>query len=96
MDTFNRVIKELAQMTDVNKMDAIESKRRICICQRCLQYSHRARESDELLYCLLGQSLFMVIKENGCLCSECQVPQQIGLKYMFFCKKGSEQEQREK
>jgi hypothetical protein len=94
MDKFEQAMRQMAQMTDEDRMKMIEDKRKVCICGGCPTYNNCARKVNELLYCALGKSPACIREENDCICSGCPLTEQMGLKHQFFCTRGSEKEQR--
>ncbi len=67
-----------------------------CICKGCPSYRDCAGVGGEteLGFCLseTGKS-GCIREENGCICDKCSVMERLGLKNLFFCTRGSEEEQ---
>lgn len=95
MDKFERMMQQMAKMTEEERMQMIESKKDLCICGDCPAYNDCARENRELLYCALGNSPKCIAEETSCICLGCPITDQMGLTHEFFCTRGSEREQRE-
>ncbi|MFB0522976.1 MAG: DUF2769 domain-containing protein [Candidatus Bathyarchaeia archaeon] len=94
MDKFGQIMQQMAGLTDEERMQMVESKKELCICGDCPSYNDCASESRELLHCALGKSSYCIVEETGCICPSCPVTGQMGLKYEYFCTRGSEREQR--
>jgi hypothetical protein len=100
MDKFEKKMEELSQMSkrmsedEVNK--AIEEEKKICLCPGCPTYNDCMGGKNQALFCALGKSEGCEINKIQCLCPTCPVTDEYGLKFIFFCNNGSEQEQREK
>ena len=94
MDKFEQIMQQMAEITEEDRMKMIESRKMLCICGGCPTYTDCARENKELLFCALGKSPTCITDEVGCICPECPLTEQMGLKHQFFCTRGSEKEQR--
>jgi len=88
---------DFVELTDkLSKMNSSDRKKFIadlsseCICHECPTYTNCARESKELLFCLLGKTRCPV-DERICLCSqECSIYKKYDLKLSFYCSRGKE------
>jgi len=94
MDKFEQAMQQMAQMTQEDMIKMVESKKKLCICDGCPTYNDCARENKELLYCALGKSQMCVTEESDCICPDCPLTEQMGLRNQFFCTRDSEKEQR--
>ena len=96
MDKFEEKMNELNQMSEENKTSSLNQMKTDCICPICPTYSECAKKSDELLFCVTGKSESCITKERGCMCPTCPFAQEygIGIKYNFYCTRGTELEQR--
>lgn len=95
MDKFEKALQMMAKMSKRQRMEAVEAKKKLCVCGGCPSYNDCAREKKELLYCTLGDSVECITEEAGCICPSCPVTDQMGLNHDYFCTRGSEKEQRE-
>ncbi len=94
MDKFEQAMEMMAKMSEGEMMKMIADKKKLCICEGCPSYNDCAKEKKELLYCALGKSPDCIIEEVACICPDCPVTEQMGLKHEYFCTRGSEREQR--
>jgi hypothetical protein len=67
-----------------------EQAKEMCICGNCPSYV----DCGELAFCIesVGKSK-CINKEKGCICGGCPVHKILGLKHMFYCTRGSENQQ---
>lgn len=94
MDTFEKKISELDNLTEREKVQSIEAMKSQCICRDCPTYDECAKSNNELLYCFLGNSEKCISEEKKCICPKCPIMKQMELKNMFFCTRHSEEDQR--
>ena len=94
MDKFEQIMQQMAELTSEERMQMVETKKELCICGDCPSYNDCASGNKELLYCALGGSPSCLTEEIGCICPDCPITEQMGLKYEFFCTRGAEKEQR--
>ncbi len=94
MDKFEEMMEKMSEMTEKERMKAIEESKALCICPDCPTYNECAQAKNELFYCGLGKSPTCIIKEQGCICPACPVTEKMGLTNQFFCTRGTEKEQR--
>lgn len=95
MDKFEQMMQKIEQMSSEESKEALDEKRKQCICPQCPTYNECAGNNDELLYCAQGKSHECITEEKECICPTCPVTSDMGLTKMFFCTKGTEKEQRE-
>jgi hypothetical protein len=93
MDKFEQM---MSQMTEKERMKAMEANKALCICPSCPTYNECAQKKGELFYCAMGKSPTCITKELGCICPACPITEKLGLTHEYFCIKGTEKEQREK
>ena len=75
------------------KMD--DAKKGECICPKCPTYTNCAKDAKEADFLFEREKSFMCItNEKGCICPDCPVTKEYGLKNKFFCMKGAEKAQR--
>ncbi len=62
-----------------------------CICRQCPSF---VECGERAAYCfpLIGKSA-CIHEEKGCICLECSVYPKVGLKHVFYCTRGSRDEQ---
>ena len=94
LDKFEKAMQMMANMSDEEKMKAVEMNKSLCICGGCPSYNDCAKEKGEALYCSLGASPTCITNASVCICAGCPVTPKMGLKNQYFCTKGSEKEQR--
>lgn len=68
----------------------------VCICKSCPTYKKLGEEDDYISYCnpLRGKSK-KIKKEAGCTCASCPVWKEMNFTKLFFCTRGTEQQQKE-
>ena len=71
--------------------DKLTMVREMCICKGCPSY---VAEESEVGFChpLIGKSA-KITEENGCVCPNCPVYAQMGMKNGYYCTRMSELEQ---
>ncbi len=94
MDKFEEMMRMMSQMTEEERMKAIEANKTLCICPDCPTYNECAQEKGELFYCALGKSPTCITEGLGCICPACPITEKMGLTHDYFCTKGTEREQR--
>ncbi len=94
MDKFEQVMQTMSQMTEEERMKAIEDNKTLCICPDCPTYNECAQEKGEIFYCSMGKSPTCITKGLGCICPACPITEKMGLTHDYFCTKGTEREQR--
>ena len=94
MDAFGRWLDNSWQKNAKDRKAILAIKRNTCTCPKCPSYNRCADESRELVYCITGKSPICISEDRGCICSNCFVSPELGLKYHDFCFRGSEAAQR--
>ncbi len=74
----------------MSQMDEYRSK---CHCPPCPTYAQCAREKGELTFCITKKSS-CISEQKVCFCPDCPVHEELGLKYMFYCLRGNEGDQK--
>jgi len=94
MDKFDEFLKKMKSMTPAEMAAAMTHARGMCICGTCPTYNKCAKDAKELLYCAIGGSFTCISKEKNCICPDCPVVPELGLRSTFFCTRGAEKAQR--
>jgi hypothetical protein len=64
----------------------------ICLCGMCPSY---VECKEEIAFCLAATGKSVCIKvEDGCLCPGCPVTEKEGFQHVYYCTRGSENDQR--
>ncbi len=86
----------MSELTGLPKADRdarIAELTRLCTCADCPTY--RGTGETKLLFCMLGKA--GVIKtEKECFCAPCPVTDALGLRWNFYCTRGSGLQQQRK
>lgn len=64
-----------------------------CICEPCPSYNECMRAVEGRLFCIAGRAENCTFDPRSCLCPECPVKKDLGLKKAYYCIRGTEQEQ---
>lgn len=59
-----------------------------CICESCPSYINCG---EKIAFCFNGKSKCIKV-QKGCICGSCPVKKKFGLKYGYYCMKGTEKE----
>ncbi len=94
MDTFEELQKKWAGLPVAKQMELDDAKKGVCMCPKCPTYTGCAKNAQELLFCMKGKSFMCITHDKGCLCPDCPVTKEYGLKNKSFCMKGAEKAQR--
>jgi hypothetical protein len=74
----------------------LADSRNKCQCPDCPTYNKCAKWDGEAIYCLVGKSKECVVNEVDCVCSDCPLAKELGLRMThFYCTLGPEKERRE-
>ncbi len=96
MDKFQEKMEEITKEglseSEINKR-FLDEMGDLCICPDCPMYNQCAQEKYEGLYCVLGKSECN-LEEDDCICSECEVAEDLTFQYDLFCTKGTEKDLR--
>jgi hypothetical protein len=90
MVTFEDVMKKMADMSKEQVMAAIADNKRMCICGTCPTYADSGE--TELVFCATKKSAKISV-EKGCTCPGCPVTEKMGLRWDYYCTKGTGREQ---
>ena len=90
MDKFESAMENMAKISPQEGMKALQALMGKCICGECPTYTAAARASGEGFFCGTGKSFRHITTEVNCMCAKCPVKGELGLRYGFFCMKGSE------
>jgi hypothetical protein len=94
MDTFQQHMEAMKKMPAKERESAVADLKSRCTCPGCPSFNDCAKNAKELLFCATGKSFMCITEERGCICPTCPVANDLGLKYQFFCTRGSEKAQR--
>jgi hypothetical protein len=94
MDTFEKMMKAMNDMPQDEVQKTVKELKAMCVCPQCPNYNDCAKKAGEALFCATGRSFMCISDEKGCSCPGCPVTAKLGLKYSFFCTRGSEKAQR--
>ena len=73
--------------------ETMEDFRSRCQCPPCPTYAQCAKEKGELAFCLSKKSS-CIEEMKVCFCPGCPVHKQLDLRYMYYCIRGNEGDQR--
>ncbi len=91
-DYFELLLTTL-NLTPEEREMVIERRKTRCICDICPTYRLCAgEEGEERAFCTVGLSA-CIDTEDECLCSTCPLSREMGLRYSFYCTRGSENQQ---
>ena len=80
-------------MTEEQKMQFVKEN---CICKNCPSWTPACDENGEWGgYCAIGKTE-CITKEQGCICPDCPVTKKMGLKWGYYCTRGSAQDMMKK
>jgi hypothetical protein len=94
MTKFKEKMEAMQKMSDEERAAAVEHLKSMCICATCPSYNECAKNANESLFCATGKSFMCINFEEGCLCPQCPVTEEMGLRNTLFCTRGSEKAQR--
>lgn len=94
MDVFDTKMKEFRKLPKAEQDKITEQKKAICPCPSCPTYTRCSINQEEKLFCMLGKSFMCISFQEGCICPECQVSKDMGLRNKYFCIHGDEKGQR--
>ncbi len=92
MVSFEESMDMMAAMSKEDMMAAMDANKKICatFCGNCPSYSGTGE--TELLFCSTGKT-GKITEEKGCLCGGCPVTPKMGLRWSYYCTRGSGREQ---
>ena len=94
MDKFEGIASQMMQISEEERIKMNEEKKPMCTCPTCPSYNVCSTEGNELLFCALGGSKNCITVEKECICPDCPITDQMGLKFNYFCTRDSEKNQR--
>jgi hypothetical protein len=94
MDTFEQMVRNWMGMTPEQQKTGMMMTREKCRCPGCPSYTLCAGVSSERVFCATGRSFVCIGEDNGCICPDCPVTPEYGMKNMKYCLRGSEPAQR--
>ncbi len=94
MVRFEDAMKMMATMSQDEMKAKIAESAKICadFCGKCPSYTGTGEK--DLVFCAKGKSK-KIKAEKGCLCPGCPVTDAMGLRWDYYCTKGSGREQLE-
>jgi hypothetical protein len=95
MDKFEEMMQKMQKMSDAEKKTMLDGVKPKCVCMKCPTYNDCMKGKHEVLFCATGKTGCSPTKK-ACICPTCPVTPMMGLKNMYYCISGSEQEQRKK
>ena len=90
MDKFEQAMQSMAKMPPQEGKKMLQAVMEKCICGQCPSYTNSAGSCGEGFFCGTGKSFRHITTEVNCICGKCPVKADLGLKYGFFCTRGSE------
>lgn len=89
--TFEEALERMAGMSPEEMQARIEESKKVCAeyCGKCPSYVGTG-ETD-LVFCAIGKS-DKITEEKGCLCPGCPIQENMGLRWDYYCTKGSGRE----
>ena len=94
MVTYEEVSEMMKGMSQEEIAAKIEESKKICAdyCGKCPSYVGTGE--DKLVFCapMVGKS-DKITEEKGCLCGGCPVTSMMGLRWGYYCTRGSAKEQ---
>lgn len=90
MDKLEEALDQMSKMPEKQRESLIEiEKKKICVCKTCPSYSECMGDSNDGLFCILGESNCEAAVEE-CVCAECPAHSNFNLENGFYCRNGSE------
>ena len=92
MPKFEEMMKGMAGMSQEEMMKKVGEVKNVCknFCGKCPSYEGTG-ETD-FGFCSTGKSQ-KITEEKGCICGGCPVTEMMGLRWGYYCTKGSGREQ---
>jgi hypothetical protein len=95
VDRFESEIRRLDALRPEELERWIDEMKGLCRCPGCATYTECNASYQELLYCYLGKSEGCEMPARTCDCPVCKVTDELGLKYSFYCRNGTERKLRD-
>jgi hypothetical protein len=90
MDRFEQAMQNMAKISPQEGMRMLQELKGKCMCGQCPTYSAAAGAAGEGFFCGTGKSFGHITAQVNCLCAGCPVKGELGLRFGFYCLKGSE------
>lgn len=87
---FEDVMDNMQKMSPSEMQAAMDENAKLCICPSC-PTTIGIKESN-VFFCGIGKSE-VISEEKGCICMECPVTEKLGLRWTYYCTKGTGREQ---
>ena len=91
MDKWEQMMQAMMQMPEEEQMKKKQILASMCTCRGCPSYAGTGE--SQVMFCGSGKSSY-ITEEKGCICAECPVTPEMGLKNLYYCTRGNEAEQR--
>ncbi len=95
-DKFDELMANLANVGESERSAMTNPLREKCLCPLCPTYTECAKTNSELLFCIEGRSPSCITQAVKCICGDCPVEKDLGMKNLFYCIEGSEAEKRKR
>lgn len=89
-NTFEKTMETMGKMSPDEMKAKMAELTKICMCGKCPSY--KGTGETRLLFCATGKS-GIIKKEKGCVCPACPVTEKLGLRWIYYCTKGTGKEQ---
>ena len=94
MPRYEEVLESMKNLSEDEIKAKVEEAKKICAdyCGKCPSYTGTGE--TKLVFCspMVGKSE-IIKEEKGCLCGSCPVQQSMGLRWGYYCTRGSAKEQ---
>ncbi len=87
---FEDVMKAMKKMSPGEIQAAMDENANLCICPSCPTYVGTGE--SKVFFCGMAQSE-IISEEKGCTCPDCPVTEKMGLRWQYYCTKGTGGEQ---
>lgn len=95
VDKWEEKIQGTMGMSEDEQKKMMKQNMDMCRCPQCPTHDQCAKEKNELLYCSIKRGKSACdLSMKGCLCPDCPVKANMGLRYSYYCLLGNEKEQR--
>lgn len=95
MPKFEEMMEKMSEMSEEEMQKQIEEVKKVCkdYCGKCPTYFGTGETNYG--FCATGKS-DIITEEKECLCPDCPITKKMGLRWNFYCTRGSGQEQNKK
>lgn len=95
MAKFEEMMEKMENMAQEEMQKQIQEVKKVCkdYCGKCPTY--KGTGETEFGFCATGKA-DKITEEKKCLCAQCPITEKMGLRWEFYCTRGSGQEQAEK